>query len=112
MIWPAEPKFEIKNLSVRYKEGLPLALNNFSFKASSGEKIGIVGRTGSGKSTIIQTLFRLYEPELGSLYTIDSYDALKMGMHSLRQHLSVIPQVPFIFKGTIKQNLDPFETVS
>lgn len=78
----------------------------------AGEKIGIVGRTGAGKSSIIQALFRIFEPELGSKYTVDKFDALEMGLHSLRQHISVIPQVPFLFKGSVKQNVDPFSTAS
>lgn len=76
----------------------------------AGEKVGIVGRTGAGKSSFIQALFRIIEPESGSVYEIDGNNVLEMGLHSLRQHLSVIPQTPFIFKGTIKLNLDPFET--
>lgn len=75
-----------------------------------GEKIGIVGRTGAGKSSIIQAIFRIIEPEIGSIYEIGGFNALKMGLHSLRQHISVIPQTPFLFKGTVKQNIDPFST--
>lgn len=69
-----------------------------------------MGRTGAGKSSIIQALFRIFEPETGSVYKIDQHNALNMGLHSLRQHISVIPQLPFLFKGTIRQNIDPFET--
>lgn len=69
-----------------------------------------MGRTGAGKSSIIQALFRIFEPEIGSTYSIGNKDALEMGLHSLRQHISVIPQVPFLFKGTVKQNVDPFDT--
>ena len=69
-----------------------------------------MGRTGAGKSSIIQALFRICEPEIGSVYEIGGFDALQMGLHSLRQSISVIPQTPFLFKGTIKTNLDPFET--
>jgi len=71
--------------------------------------VGIVGRTGAGKSSIIQALFRICEPETDSQYEIGGCDALKLGLHSLRQNISVIPQTPFLFKGTIKKNLDPFE---
>lgn len=110
--WPDNPSLEVKNLSARYREGLPLVLKRISFKAGPGEKIGIVGRTGAGKSSIIQALFRIFEPEVGSSYQIGSADALGMGLHSLRQHISVIPQVPFLFKGTVKQNVDPFDTAS
>ena len=72
-----------------------------------GEKIAIVGRTGAGKSSIIQMLFRIVEAESGS-YEIGGCDAHKMGLHTLRKNLSVLPQTPFLFKGTIKMNLDPF----
>ena len=74
--------------------------------------MGIVGRTGAGKSSIIQALFRIFEPEVGSFYTIGGHDALKMGLHSLRQHISVILQVPFLFRGTVRDNIDPFGTAS
>ena len=74
--------------------------------------MGIVGRTGAGKSSLIQAIFRIIEPELGSMYKLDSYDVLQMGLHSLRQHISVIPQTPFLFKGTVRENVDPFESAS
>lgn len=74
--------------------------------------MGVVGRTGAGKSSIIQAIFRIIEPELGSQYNIGGIDALRMGLHSLRQHISVIPQTPFLFKGTVRQNVDPFDTAS
>lgn len=111
-MWPECNKLELNNLSARYRVGFPLILKDISFTAASGEKIGIVGRTGAGKSSIIQALFRLFEPEAGSVYNVDKYDALKMGLHSLRQHISVIPQVPFLFNGSVKQNIDPFGTAS
>jgi ATP-binding cassette subfamily C (CFTR/MRP) protein 4 len=111
-VWPQRNELELRNVSARYRVGFPLILKDISFSARSGEKIGIVGRTGAGKSSIIQAIFRLFEPEAGSVYRIDKYDALKMGLHSLRQHISVIPQVPFLFNGSIKQNIDPFITAS
>ena len=94
---------------MKYREGLPLVLKNISFEIRDGEKVGIVGRTGAGKSSIIQAVFRICEPEVGSVYEIGGCDALQMGLHSLRQNISVIPQTPFLFKGTIKANLDPLE---
>lgn len=72
--------------------------------------MGIVGRTGAGKSSIIQALFRIIEPELGSEYEIENLSALSLGLHTLRHRLSVIPQTPFLFKGDIRTNLDPFKT--
>ena len=89
---------------------MPLTLKGISFSIKEREKVGIVGRTGAGKSSIIQALFRVFEPDDGSVYKIGGYDALKIGLHSLRQHISVIPQVPFLFKGTVRQNIDPFDT--
>lgn len=109
--WPPSPSVSLDNFSARYNEKHPLVLKQICLSFAPGEKIGIVGRTGAGKSSIIQALFRLFEPEPGSQYRIDQYNALEMGLHSLRQHISVIPQMPFIFKGTIRSNLDPFGTV-
>lgn len=108
--WPANPSVEFLDFSARYKAGLPRVLKDVRFRVEGGQRIGIVGRTGAGKSSIIQALFRLIEPELGSKLIIGGCDALKMGLHSLRQHLSVIPQTPFLFKGTVRQNIDPFST--
>ena len=83
-------------------------LDDFSINVKDGEKVGIVGRTGAGKSSIIQMLFRTMEMEEGGKYFIGGCDARKMGLHTLRKHLSVLPQTPFLFKGTIRLNLDPF----
>jgi ABC-type multidrug transport system fused ATPase/permease subunit len=85
-----------------------LILKDISFEVKAFSKVGIVGRTGAGKSSIIQAIFRIIEPEIGSRLMIDNFDALKIGLHSLRQHISVIPQTPFLFKGTVRQNVDPF----
>ena len=93
---------------MRYRPELPLVLKDLSLTIKASEKVGVVGRTGAGKSSIIQALFRIAEPEAGSIYTIGNTDALKLGLHSLRQRISVIPQTPFLFKGSIKTNLDPF----
>jgi ABC-type multidrug transport system fused ATPase/permease subunit len=110
--WPSNPILEIGNLSAKYQEDLPLVLRNVSLRVGEKERIGIVGRTGAGKSSIIQALFRIFEPENGAKYAIGQCNALEMGLHSLRQHLSVIPQTPFIFKGTVRQNIDPFGTAT
>lgn len=90
------------NFSLRYRQELPLVLKNIKININSGDRIGIVGRTGAGKSSIINAIFRLTEPEPGSKYFISDHDALKLGLHSIRKHISVIPQTPFLFKGTIR----------
>ena len=86
---------------MRYQPELPLVLKDVSFNIKDGEKVGIIGRTGAGKSSIIQALFRTVEPEEGWTYRIGGYDATEMGLHSLRMNISVIPQTPFLFRGTI-----------
>ena len=91
---------------------MPFVLRDLDIDIKPSEKVGIVGRTGAGKSSIIQAVFRIFEPHLDSVYRIGGHDARRMGLHSLRQHISVIPQVPFLFKGTVRENIDPFSTAS
>ncbi|KAJ9697058.1 hypothetical protein PVL29_009009 [Vitis rotundifolia] len=93
---------------VRYKESLPVVLHSVTCKFPGGNKIGIVGRTGSGKSTLIQALFRLIEPAGGKII-IDNIDISTIGLHDIRSRLSIIPQDPTLFEGTIRGNLDPLE---
>ncbi|KAL6208860.1 hypothetical protein ACLB2K_019804 [Fragaria x ananassa] len=95
-------------LKVRYKESLPVVLHGVTCTFPGGKKIGIVGRTGSGKSTLIQALFRLIEPAGGRIL-IDKIDISTLGLHDLRSRLSIIPQDPTLFEGTIRQNLDPLQ---
>jgi ATP-binding cassette, subfamily C (CFTR/MRP), member 4 len=106
--WPNLGAVDVTSLSVRYRPSLPLALDGATFSVPSGSRIGIVGRTGSGKSTIVQTLFRLLEAECGAI-RIDNVDIAKVGLHRLRTSISVIPQVPTLFSGcTVRENLDLF----
>lgn len=106
--WPARGEIDVKDLAVRYRPALPLALDGASFKIASGSRIGVVGRTGSGKSTVVQTLFRLLEAEGGSI-SIDGVDISTVGLHTLRSKISVIPQAPTLFSGcTVRENLDLF----
>lgn len=110
--WPREGRLSVKGLSVRYRESLPLSLDKISFEIPSGSRVGVVGRTGSGKSTLVQALFRLLEAEEGSI-EIDGVNVADVGLHCLRKRLSVIPQVPVLFSGcTVRENLDPFNAYS
>ncbi|XP_039780041.1 ABC transporter C family MRP4 [Panicum virgatum] len=106
--WPENGNIELIDLKVRYKDDLPLVLHGVSCMFPGGKKIGIVGRTGSGKSTLIQALFRLIEPTGGKII-IDNIDISAIGLHDLRSRLSIIPQDPTLFEGTIRMNLDPLE---
>ncbi|XP_010936069.1 ABC transporter C family member 5 isoform X1 [Elaeis guineensis] len=106
--WPESGKIELIDLKVRYKENLPTVLHGINCTFPGGKKIGIVGRTGSGKSTLIQALFRLIEPSSGKII-IDNIDISTIGLHDLRSRLSIIPQDPSLFEGTIRGNLDPLE---
>ena len=93
---------------MKYSEDSKEVLKNIKMNIEPEEKLAIVGRTGAGKSSILQVLFRLNEPEVGTEYLIGEEDALALGLHDLRLQISVIPQSPFFFSGTIRDNLDPF----
>lgn len=106
--WPTKGIIEVKNLSVRYRAGLPLSLKGLSFNIEGGTRVGIVGRTGSGKSTLVQALLRLLEAEEGQIM-IDGENISKLGLHRLRRCISVIPQSPVLYGGcSLRENLDPF----
>ncbi|XP_035389254.1 canalicular multispecific organic anion transporter 2 isoform X3 [Electrophorus electricus] len=109
--WPPEGNVEFADYSVRYREGLELVLRNISLKVKGGEKIGIVGRTGAGKSSMTLCLFRLLEAASGEII-IDGVKIAEIGLHDLRSKLTIIPQEPVLFSGTLRMNLDPFEKYS
>ncbi|XP_042509454.1 ABC transporter C family member 3-like [Macadamia integrifolia] len=106
--WPSQGKIDIFSLQVRYAPHLPLVLRDFTCTFPGGMKIGIVGRTGSGKSTLVQALFRMIEPTTGQIW-IDGINISEIGLHDLRSRLSIIPQEPTMFEGTLRSNLDPLE---
>ncbi|XP_043959113.1 ATP-binding cassette sub-family C member 3 isoform X2 [Gambusia affinis] len=109
--WPTQGNVEFNEYSVRYREGLDLVLRNITLSVKGGEKIGIVGRTGAGKSSMTLCLFRLLEAAGGEI-TIDGVKISEIGLHDLRSKLTIIPQEPVLFSGTLRMNLDPFDKYS
>lgn len=105
--WPEQGKVQFKNFEVRYREGLDLVLRNLTFTVNGSEKVGIVGRTGAGKSSLTLALFRIIEPAGGTIF-IDGEDISRLGLHTLRSKLTIIPQDPVLFSGSLRINLDPF----
>lgn len=103
--WPDLGQIEFNSVFLSYDNDKPV-LKDLSFKIRPSEKIGIVGRTGAGKSTIISALFRLTEPD-GEIL-IDNVDIKQIGLHDLRKNISIIPQDPVLFSGSVRYNLDPF----
>jgi ATP-binding cassette, subfamily C (CFTR/MRP), member 1 len=104
--WPAHGAVQFRNYSTRYREGLDLVLKNINLDIKSHEKIGVVGRTGAGKSSLTLALFRLIEADTGHI-NIDNLDTSTIGLLDLRRRLSIIPQDAALFEGTIRDNLDP-----
>ncbi|KAI3756395.1 hypothetical protein L1987_56215 [Smallanthus sonchifolius] len=104
--WPSTGRVVIENLKIRYQPNSPLVLQGISCVFEGGHKVGIVGRTGSGKTTLISALFRLVEPTEGRI-VIDDIDITSIGLHDLRSSFGVIPQEPTLFSGSIRYNLDP-----
>jgi ATP-binding cassette, subfamily C (CFTR/MRP), member 1 len=104
--WPAEGKIEFHNYSARYREGLDLVLKNITLGIKSQEKIGVVGRTGAGKSSLTLALFRIIEADTGYI-SIDGLNTSTIGLLDLRRRLAIIPQDAALFEGTVRDNLDP-----
>ena len=98
-------------MQVQYAPHLPLVLKGMTCTLSGGMKTGIVGRTGGGKSTLIQALFRIVDLCIGQIL-IDGIDISTIGLHDLRTRLSIIPQDPVMFEGTLRGNIDPLDEYS
>lgn len=105
--WPSSGSIAFTNLSLKYDDNSDAILKSLNLSIASGEKIGIVGRTGAGKSSIIQAIFRMGVNE--GIIKIDDVDISKIGLHELRNNISIIPQDPILFSGTMRDNLDPFQ---
>lgn len=105
--WPSSGSIAFSNISLKYDDSGDAILKSMNLSIKSGEKVGIVGRTGAGKSSIIQAIFRLGVNE-GTI-KIDDIDISKIGLHDLRNNISIIPQDPILFSGTMRDNLDPFQ---
>ncbi|TKR75883.1 hypothetical protein L596_017113 [Steinernema carpocapsae] len=105
--WPQKGAIEFESLCLRYRPGLDLVMRNVSAKIKAGEKIGIVGRTGAGKSSLTLALFRVIEADSGRIL-IDGMDISTLGLKDLRKSLTIVPQDPVLFSGSLRMNLDPF----
>ncbi|PON35730.1 ATP-binding cassette containing protein [Parasponia andersonii] len=104
--WPTKGRIELHSLKIKYRPNTPLVLKGITCTFKEGTRVGVVGRTGSGKTTLISALFRLVEPTSGNI-VIDGLDICSIGLKDLRMNLSIIPQEPTLFKGSIRTNLDP-----
>ncbi|KAK7505594.1 hypothetical protein BaRGS_00003339 [Batillaria attramentaria] len=105
-LWPKEGVVRYDRVHMRYRPGLPDALNGISFETQPGEKLGIVGRTGSGKSSLFLTLFRMVEIYDGEI-SVDGMNLKLLDLKDIRSHFAIIPQDPFLFSGSVRFNLDP-----
>ncbi|XP_075798821.1 multidrug resistance-associated protein 1-like [Microtus pennsylvanicus] len=109
--WPHSGRVEFRNYCLRYREDLDLVLKNINVTIEGGEKVGIVGRTGAGKSSLTLGLFRINESSEGEII-IDGVNIAKIGLHNLRFKITIIPQDPVLFSGSLRMNLDPFSQYS
>ncbi|CAF93260.1 unnamed protein product, partial [Tetraodon nigroviridis] len=109
--WPNKGCIDIRGFSLRYRDDLDLAIRNITISINGGEKVGIVGRTGAGKSSLTLGLFRIIEAAEGHIF-IDGVDIRELGLHDLRSRITIIPQDPVLFSGSLRMNLDPFDKYS
>ncbi|CAO3644968.1 unnamed protein product [Cunninghamella blakesleeana] len=105
--WPEKGSIQVKDLEVKYAPETPSVLHNLTFEVQPRQKVAIVGRTGSGKSSLALSFFRFMEATKGSI-TIDGIDISTIGLEDLRSRITIIPQDPVLFSGTLRSNLDPF----
>lgn len=116
--WPEGGAITLNNLRMRYRDDTPLVLKGLNVEIKGGERVGVVGRTGSGKSSLLLALLRMTEPyvpedeEYVPPITIDGVDIMRIGLKELRTRIGIIPQTPALFSGTIRSNVDPFEDYS
>jgi len=110
-LWPNDGKIELNSVTMRYRETLEPSLKDVSIIIQPRMKVGIVGRTGAGKSSLLQALFRLCDLQEGFI-KIDDVDITQVGLHALRSNIAFIPQSPFLMQGTIRENIDPFRETS
>ncbi|KOC62298.1 Multidrug resistance-associated protein 4 [Habropoda laboriosa] len=106
--WPKYGQLTLKNVNMKYEEDKPPVLKNLNVTIEAGWKVGIIGRTGAGKSSLISALFRLFVDGLEGEIKIDGRDSRTLGLHELRSRISIIPQQPFLFSQSLRYNLDPF----
>ena len=109
--WPARGELKVSGLTMRYKHELPIVLDRVTFTVKPGQHCGVVGRTGSGKSSLMQAIFRIVEVEAGTI-SIDGVDISQMPLEVLRSRLAIISQDPVIYSTTVRENLDPAGTYS
>eukprot|EP00762_Andalucia_godoyi_P000869 ANDGO_03846.mRNA.1 ABC transporter C family member 10 len=111
LTWPNTGHLEFRNVVMRYRPQLEPVLRGINLDVRAGNSVGIVGRTGAGKSSLLTALFRMTELDSGSIL-IDGVDISKLGLHTLREAITIIPQHPVLFSGTLRSNIDPCNSVS
>uniref|UniRef100_A0A8C7QX01 ABC-type glutathione-S-conjugate transporter n=1 Tax=Oncorhynchus mykiss TaxID=8022 RepID=A0A8C7QX01_ONCMY len=109
LAWPQTGTIEFQDYGLQYRKGLDWALKGITLKIQEKEKVGIVGRTGAGKSSLALGIFRILEAAKGAIY-IDGVNIAEIGLHDLRSRITIIPQDPVLFSGSLRMNLDPFDT--